>query len=77
MITVRVRSKLKTSGESVVFTNTVGKNSRYFVDIFNKAIIPLTPFANHVEGKVKSIYGCSLALEQGYQCCFADATNQG
>ena len=53
MITVRVRSKLKTSGESVVFTNTVGKNSRYFVDIFNKAIIPLTPFANHVEEKVE------------------------
>ena len=53
MITVRVCSKLKTSWKSVVFTNKVAKNSRYLVDIFNKAIIPLTPFANHVKGKVK------------------------
>ena len=53
MITVRVCSKLKTSWKSVVFTNKVAKNSRYLVDIFNKAIIPLTPFANHVKGKVE------------------------
>ena len=25
----------------VVFTNKVEKNSRYFVDVFNKTIIPL------------------------------------
>ena len=26
---------------TVVFTNKVGKNSRYFVRVFNKTIIPL------------------------------------
>ena len=31
----------KTSCKSVVFTNKVGKNSRYFVGVFNKTIIPL------------------------------------
>jgi len=36
MVTVRVCSKLKTSWKSVVFTNKVGKNSRYFVGVFNK-----------------------------------------
>ena len=41
MVTVRVRSKLKTSWKSVGFTNKVGKNSRYFVGVFNKTIIPL------------------------------------
>ena len=41
MATVRVCSKLKTSCKSVVFTNKVGMNSRYFVGVFNKAIIPL------------------------------------
>jgi len=41
MVTVRVSSKLKTSWESVVFTNKVGRNSRYFVGVFNKTIIPL------------------------------------
>ena len=41
MVTVRIRSKLKTSWKSVVSTNIVGKNSRYFVDVFNKTIIPL------------------------------------
>ena len=41
MVTVRVCSKLKASCKSVVFTNKVGMNSRYFVDVFNKAIIPL------------------------------------
>ena len=38
---VCVCSKLKTSWKSVVFTNEVGKNSRYFVGVFNKTIIPL------------------------------------
>ena len=32
---------LKTSWKSVVFTSKVGKNSRYFVGVFNKTIIPL------------------------------------
>ena len=41
MVTVRVCSKLKTSWYLVVFTNKVGKNSRYFVSFFNKTIIPL------------------------------------
>ena len=27
--------------KSVVFTNKVGKNSRYFMGVFNKIIIPL------------------------------------
>ena len=45
MVTVRVCSKLKTSwksaAESVVFTNKVGENSRYYVAVVNKTIIPL------------------------------------
>ena len=41
MVTVRICSKLKTSRKSVVCANKVGKNSRYFVGIFNKTIIPL------------------------------------
>ena len=41
MVTVRVFSKLKTSWKSVGFTNKVGKNSRYFVSVFNKTIIQL------------------------------------
>ena len=32
--------KIKTNWKSVVFTNEVGKDSRYFVDFFNKTIIP-------------------------------------
>ena len=40
MVTVRVCLKLKTRGKSVVFTNKGGKNSRYFVGVFNKTIIP-------------------------------------
>ena len=32
--------KLKTSWKSVVFIDKVGKNSRYFVGVFNKTIIP-------------------------------------
>ena len=34
--------KLKISWKAVVFTNKVGKNSRYFVGVFNKTIIPLS-----------------------------------
>ena len=43
MVNVRVSSKLKTSWKSVV-VKIVGKNSRYFVGVFNKTIIiiPLT-----------------------------------
>ena len=42
MVTVGVCSKLKTSCKLVVFTNKVGKNSPYFVGVFNNTIIPLT-----------------------------------
>ena len=41
MVTARACSKLKTNWKSVAFTNKVGKNSRYFVGVFNKTIIPL------------------------------------
>ena len=41
MVTVRLCSKSKTSWKSVVFTNKVEKNSRYFVGVFNKTIILL------------------------------------
>ena len=41
MVTVRVFSNLKASWKSIVFTNKAGKNSRYFVGIFYKTIIPL------------------------------------
>ena len=41
MLTLRVRSKLKTGWKLVVFTNKVGKNSQYFVGIFSETIIPL------------------------------------
>ena len=41
MVTVHVCSQLKTSRKLVVLTNEVGKNSRYFVGIFNKTITPL------------------------------------
>ena len=36
MATVRACSKLKISWKSVVFTNKVGKNTRYFVGVFNE-----------------------------------------
>ena len=42
MLTVRIWSKLKTSLKSVDFASRVEKNSRYFVGIFIKTIIPLT-----------------------------------
>ena len=41
---VRVYSKLTTSRKSVVFITKFGKNSRYFVDVFNITIIPLSVF---------------------------------
>ena len=41
MVAVHVCSKLKASWKTVVFTNKDGKNSRYFVGVFNKTIIPL------------------------------------
>ena len=41
MVTVCICSKLKTSRKSIVFTNKVGKNSRYFVGVFNNKVIPL------------------------------------
>ena len=42
MLTVRIWSELKTSLKSVDFASRVEKNSRYFVGIFIKTIIPLT-----------------------------------
>ena len=78
MITVRVCSKLKTSWKLVVFTNKVGKNSRYFVDVFLiKQLFHSQNFPITLKGNSKRIFVSSLAPEQGYQCCFADATNQG
>ena len=44
MVTVRVCFKLKRSRKSVVFTNKVGKNSRFFVGVFNETIISLVLF---------------------------------
>ena len=41
MVTERVYSKLKASWKLVVFTNEVGKNSGYFVGVFDKTINPL------------------------------------
>ena len=48
MATVRVCSKLKTGWKSVIFTNKVGKNSRYFVGVFNKTIIALALLENEM-----------------------------
>ena len=39
--TLATQAKLKLSSKSVVFTNKVAKNSRYFLDGLNKTIIPL------------------------------------
>ena len=61
MVTVGVCSKLKTSGKSVVFTNKVGKNSRYFVGVFNKTIIPLA-LAGYVMIIADSALRASLAM---------------
>ena len=41
MVTVCVCSKLKTSWKTVVFPNEVRKDSRHFVGIFNKTVVPL------------------------------------
>ena len=61
MVTVGVCSKLKTSGKWVVFTNTVGKNSRYFVGVFNKTFIPLA-LAGYVMIIADSALRASLAM---------------
>ena len=53
------RSNLKISRKSVVFSNKVGKNSRYFVGVVNKTIISQafvgyeTIIATHIEGALK------------------------
>ena len=57
MVTVRVCSKLNTSWKSVVFTNKVGKNSRYFVGVFNKTIIPL------------ALVGYEMIIAKSYPTC--------
>ena len=56
MVTVRVCSKLKTSWKSVVFTNKVGENSRYYVAVFTKTVIPLAlvEYATHLFGYLPS-----------------------
>ena len=59
MVTVRVCSKLRISSKSVVFTNKVGKNSRNFVDVLNKTIIPLA-----LVGYEMIIASASLAIYQ-------------
>ena len=41
MVTVFLCLKLKTTWKSVVFTKKVGENSRCFLGVFNKTIIPL------------------------------------
>ena len=62
MVAVRVCSNLKTSWQTVVFTNKDGKNSRYFVGVFNKTIIPLAlvryelVMANEVRSASLAIY---------------------
>ena len=61
MVTVRVCSKLKTSWKSVVFTNKVGKNSRYFVGVFIEKIIPLA-LVGYEMIKANSALRASLAI---------------
>ena len=41
---LKIKNKLK----SVVFTNKAGKNSRYFVGVFDKTIIPLALVGHHM-----------------------------
>ena len=43
MVTVAFAQNWKQAVKSVVFTNKVGKQSRYFLGVFNKTIIPLAP----------------------------------
>ena len=50
MVTVPVRSKLKANWKSVVFTNNVGKNSRY-----SETSIKRTPFIKLTLGKVPKV----------------------
>ena len=46
MVTVRVCSKLKTSWKSVIFTNKVGKNALYFVDV--RLLLPIRRYASRL-----------------------------
>ena len=65
MVTVRVCSKqAKNKLKSVVFTNKVGKNSRYFVGVFNKTIIPLA-LVGYEMIIANSALRASLAIYQG------------
>ena len=57
MVTVRVCSKLKQAENLVVFTNKVGKNSRYFVGVFKKTISPL------------ALVGYEMIIANSYQMC--------
>ena len=67
MLTVRVCSKLKTSWKLVVFTDIVGKNSRYFVGVFNKTIIPLARVGDKmIIAKTNSALRASLAITISY-----------
>ena len=67
MVTVRVCSKLKTSWKLVVFTDIVGKNSRYFVGVFNKTIIPLARVGDKmIIAKTNSALRASLAITISY-----------
>ena len=67
MVTVRVCSKLKTSRKLVVFTDIVGKNSRYFVGVFNKTIIPLARVGDKlIIAKTNSALRASLAITISY-----------
>ena len=61
MVTVRVCSKLKTTWKSVVFAKKVGKNSRYFVGVSNKTIIPLV-LVGYEMIIVRSALRASLAI---------------
>ena len=55
--------KIKTSWKSVVFTVKVRKNSRYFVGVLNKTIIPLALVVFEMI-KANSALHASLALYQ-------------
>ena len=62
MATVRVSSKLKTSfvGKTFFFfTNIVGQNSRYFVGVFNKTVIPLALVGYEMIAADKALYPSS------------------
>ena len=54
MVTVLVCPKLRTSLKSIVFTNKVGKNSRYFLGVFNKTVVPLV------------LVGCEMIIANSY-----------